>query len=138
MGGLVDRAVALADRAGLTPSQLHAVYGGGEDPGRRLPLGATAVLTTVPGREVTCEPADPAWAAARLARSAAYERRELFALAERRRYAFPDAEASPLERAVASETRLLERALAAGSTFELRAPFPVDPRKPAAALARCL
>ena len=138
VGGLADRAVALAERAGLTPSQLHAVYGGGEDPGRRLPLGATAVLTTVPGREVTCEPADPAWAAARLARSAAYERRELFALADRRRYAFPDAEASPLERAVASETRLLERALAAGSTFELRAPFPVDPRKPAAALARCL
>jgi hypothetical protein len=138
IGGLAGRAVALADRAALTPSQLHAVYGGGDDPGRRVPLGATAILTTVPGREVTCEPADPAWAAARLARSAAYERRELFALLERRRFAFPDAGSSPLAEAVASETRLLERALAAGSLFELRAPFPVDPRKAAAALARWL
>jgi hypothetical protein len=98
----------------------------------------TAILTTVPGDEVVCEPADPAWAAARLARSAAYERRELFALLERRRFAFPDGRNSALEAAVASETRLLERALARGRTFELRAPFPVDPRRVAAALMRWL
>jgi len=138
VGGLATRAVALADRAALTPSQLHRVYGGGDDPGRRVPLGTTAILTTVPGREVSCEPADPAWAAARLARSAAYERRELFALLERRRYAFPDAAGSALEEAVNREMRLLARALAAGGTFELRAPFPVDPRKAAAALVRAL
>jgi hypothetical protein len=138
VGGLAERAVALADRAALTPSQLRTVYGGGDDPARRVPLGATAILTTVPGLEVTCEPADPAWAAARLARSAAYERRELFAVLDRRRYAFPDEWDSALEDAVASETLLLERALAHGSTFELRAPFPCDPRKVAAALTRWL
>jgi hypothetical protein len=138
VGALAERAVALADRAALAPSRLHAVYGGGDDPGRRVPLGATAILTNVPGGEVTCEPADPAWAAVRLARSAAYERRGLFALFERRRFAFPGDQASPLEEAVATETRLLERALASGSTFELRAPFPVDPRTVAAALGRWL
>jgi hypothetical protein len=138
VGGLAQRAVALADRAGLTPSQLRAVYGDGDDPARRVPLGATAILTTVSGREVTCEPADPTWAAARLARSAAYERRELFAVLDRRRFAFPDEWDSALEQAVTSETLLLERALARGSTFELRAPFPCDPRKVAAALMRWL
>jgi hypothetical protein len=137
-GSLAGRAVALADRAALTPSQVHAVYGGGDDPARRVPLGATAILTTAPGAEVTCEPADPAWAATRLARSAAYERRELFELFDRRRYAFPDAAGSAREEAVERETRLLEQALAAGPTFELRAPFPVDPRKAATALAQCL
>ena len=106
--------MALADRAALTPSQLRAVYGDGDDPARRVPLGATAILTTVPGREVTCEPADPAWAAARLARSAAYERRELFAVLDRRRFAFPDEWNSALEEAVTSETLLLERALGQG------------------------
>jgi hypothetical protein len=136
--GLAERALALADRAALTPSQLRAAYGDGEDPARRVPLGATAILTTVPGREVTCEPADPAWAAARLARSAAYERRELFAVLDRRRFAFPDEWNSALEEVVTSEALLLERALAQGSTFELRAPFPCDPRKVAAALVRRL
>jgi hypothetical protein len=138
VGGLAERAVALADRAALTPSQLRAVYGDGDDPARRVPLGATAILTTVPGCEVTCEPADPAWAAARLARSAAYERRELFAVLDRRRFAFPDEWNSALEEAVTSEALLLERALGQGSTFELRAPFPCDPRKVAAALMRWL
>ena len=99
-GRLAGRAVALADRAGLPPSQLHSVYGGGDDPARRVPLGAIAILTTVPGGEVTCAPADPAWAAARLALTAAYERRELFGLLDRRRYAFPDPAGSELEEAV--------------------------------------
>ena len=138
VGALAERAVALADRAALTPSQLRTVYGDGDDPTRRVPLAATAILTTVPGCEVTCEPADPAWAAARLARSAAYERRALFAVLDRRRYAFPDEWNSALEDAVTSETLLMERALAQGSTFELRAPFPCDPRKVAAALTRWL
>jgi hypothetical protein len=138
VGTLTERAVALADRAALTPSQLRAAYRQDDDPARRVPLGTTAILTTVPDGEVVCEPADPARAAARLARSAAFERRELFAILERRRYAFLREVGDPREEAIAEETRLLERALANGRTFELWAPFPVDPRKVAAALSRWL
>jgi hypothetical protein len=138
LGTLAQRAVGLADRAALTPSALRAAYGQDDDPARRVPLGTTALLTTVPGPEVTCEPADPAWAAARLTRSAAYERRELFGILERRRYAFPVTAGNSLDEAVAEETRLLERALAGGRTLEVRAPFPVDPRTVAAAITRSL
>jgi hypothetical protein len=138
IGALAERAVALADRAALTPTQVRAAYGQNDDPARRVPLGTTALLTTVLNSEVACEPADPAWAAARLARSAGFERRELFALLERRRYAFPGEAISPLERAVSEETRLLERALARRQVLNVRAPFPVDPREVAAAIMRCL
>jgi hypothetical protein len=134
IGALAERAVALADRAALTPTELRAAYHQHDDAARRLPLGITAVLTTVPGPEVLCEAADPAWAAARLARSAAYERRELFEVLERRRYAFPGEGGFRLEQAVDEETRLLERALAKGPTVEVRAPYPVDPRRVAEAL----
>jgi hypothetical protein len=133
IGPLAERAVALADRAALTPTELRAAYDQDDDPGRRSPLAVTAILTTVPGSEVVCEPADPAWAAARLARSAAYERRELFGVLERRRYAFPGS-GGELEQAVDEEAGLLERALAKGRTVEVRAPFPVDPRRVADAL----
>jgi hypothetical protein len=138
LGALAERAVALADRAALTPSELRAAYRQDDDPARRLPLRTTAILTTVPGPEVVCEDADPAWAAARLARSAAYERRELFGMLERRSYAFPDAGGSRLEQAVDAEATLLERALANGRTVEVRAPFPVDPRRVADALGSWL
>jgi hypothetical protein len=137
-GAMAELAVVVADRAELTPSELRTAYGQGDDPGRRLPLAATAVLTTVPDGDVACEPADPAWAAARLARSAAFERRELFGLLERRRYAFPNGRGSALDEAVATETRILERALAQGLTFQVRAPFPVDPSRIAAAVSRAL
>lgn len=137
-GTLATRAVALADRAALTPTELRTAYRQADDPARRLPLGTTAILTTVPGPEVVCEPADPAWAAARLARSAGFERRELFSVLERRRYAFPRETGNPMEPGIAEETRLLEQALDNGRTLELRAPFPVDPRKVAEALMRRL
>ena len=96
------------------------------------------LLTTVPGKTVACAPADPAWAAARLARSAAYERRELFALFERRRYALPDAAVVAMEATVSEEALVLEAALRRGRTLELRSPFPVDPRAVAAAITRAL
>ena len=132
------RAVALADRAALNPSELRAAFDQHDDPARRLHLGATVVLTTVPGPDIACEPADPAWAAARLARSAAYERRELFALLERRRYALPAAPAESLDDVVRREAALLERALARAPVLQVRAPFPVDPRRVADAVSRRL
>jgi hypothetical protein len=137
-GAAAERAVALADRAALTPTQLRMAYGQRDDAARRLPVGAVLVLTTVPGPEIACEPADPGWAAARLARSAAYERRELFAVQERRRYAFPRAGGESLDDVVLREAAILERALGHGAVLEVRAPFPVDPRRVAAAVSRRL
>jgi hypothetical protein len=132
------KAVALADRAALTPAQLRATYGQDDDPARRVALGATAVLRTVPGGEVACEPASPAWAAARLARSASVERRELLGLFDRRAYALPGEQDGLRERAIRAETSVLEQALAAGPVLDIRAPFPWDPRTVAASIARCL
>ena len=132
------RAVALADRAALTQAQLRAAYGQDDDPARRVALGATAVLTTIPGGEVACAPASPAWAAGRLARSAAVERRELLALFERRAYALPGEEDGLRERAVGAERQLLEDMLSTAPVFDVRAPFPCDPTVIAAAIARCL
>ena len=137
-GALAGRAVGLADRVGRSPSEVRAAYGQRDDPGRRVPLAATAILTTVRGSEATCEPADPAWAAAKLARSAAYERRELFQVAQRRGYAFPLEPGDLPHVVVEREAALLERALARGRVLELRAPFPVDPTRVADALRRAL
>jgi len=138
LGSLADQAVVLADRAALSPSQLRAAYGQVDEPARRLPLAAVALLTTVPPPEVTSEPADPVWAAARLARSAAFERRQLFAVLDRRRYAFPLDGESPVETAIAKERRVLESALEGRRVIEVRAPFPVDPNTVAAAVTRWL
>jgi hypothetical protein len=138
MAAVAARAVALGDRAALTPAQVRAAYGQRDDPARRVPLGATAVLTTVSGGDVACRPASPAWAAARLARSAAVERRELMGLFERRAYAVPGEEDGLRERAVQAETGVLERALAAAPVLDVRAPFPADPRIVAEAIARRL
>jgi hypothetical protein len=104
----------------------------------RIPHHYNSLLTTLDCSEPTCEPADPAWAAAKLARTAAYERRELFELALRRGYAFPLEPADALRATVGRETALLERALAGGRVLELRAPFPADPTRVAGALLRAL
>jgi hypothetical protein len=138
MGELAQQAVTIADRAALSPSEVRAAYGQVDEPARRLPLTALAILTTVPEADVTSEPADPAWAAARLARSAAFERRQLFAVLDRRRYAFPLENGTPVETAVASERRTLESALDGRRVIEVRAPFPVDPNRVAAAVTRWL
>lgn len=134
------RAVALADRAALSPSRLRAAYGQTDDPARHVPVRCVALLVNVDGDAVTVEPADPGWAARRLARSAAYERRPWFALHERARYSAPERPAGDeqLEAVVEHERALLEPLLAATPVMTIRAPFPTDPRRAADALARAL
>lgn len=128
-GSLAGRAVTLADRAALTPDEVREAYGQTDDPARRVPLGTLLMLTTVGGDEVTARPADPRWAAARLAVTAAYERKELFQVLLRRRYALPLADESPLETALSRDRRVLEPVLENCRVVELRSPFPVDPRR---------
>lgn len=137
-GELLEQALALADRASLTPSELRAAYGQHDDPNRRVPLGLVVLLTTAPAREVSVRRVSPEWAAARLARAAAYERRDLFSLLHRRGYSEPLIDADPVAEAIAAERRLLEPLLTEVPTIELHAAFPSDPRAGAAAVSRWL
>jgi hypothetical protein len=130
----LDRAVMAADRVALAPSAVRAAYGGDHGPWR-LPLGALAVLTTVPGPGVQARPADPAWAAERLARAADFERRGLFDLHDRACWALPGRDRSVRERLLAREADILAAVLADVPIIEVRAPFPTDPGPVADALA---
>lgn len=137
LGDAAAHAVALADRAALSPTQLRDAYGQVDDPARRVPAGCFAMLLNVDADAVHVEAADPAWAAERLARSAVVERRSWFGLQERARFAAPGrAVDEDVERIVARERALLEPALAAARVLVVRAPFPVDPRQTADAIAR--
>jgi hypothetical protein len=137
-GRAAERALVLADRAALTPTELRAAYDQRDDPARCVPVGAVVLLSTIPDGAPTAEPADPVWAAARLARTAAYERRDFFALLERRDYAFPSRAGDEAETTIAAERRLLEGVLKTARVLEVRAPFPTDPRPVAAAITRML
>jgi hypothetical protein len=135
--GAAEKMVALADRASLTLSQIAAAYGHTADPHETVPLRALALLTTTPGGEPEARPADPAWAASRLAQTAAFERRDLFTLHDRARFAFPDW-SDAYQASVAEEERRLREALAGVPVIEARAPFPADPRAVAEAISRLL
>ncbi|HET8556825.1 MAG TPA: hypothetical protein VFL58_05900 [Gaiellaceae bacterium] len=118
----------LAQRASLSPSQLSAAYGQ-PPPTTREPLGALVVLTTTLDGQPQAEPRDPAWAARRLARSAAYERRDYLTLAERARY-IRDGEGADISHLIEDrEERHLASVLASARVIEARAPFPTDPRR---------
>ncbi|MBV8941438.1 MAG: hypothetical protein JO240_06880 [Solirubrobacterales bacterium] len=134
----LERALAVADRAALTPSELRAAYRQRDDPSRGVPLGLLVLLTSVPDDEVSVRPVSPEWAAARLARAAAYERRDFFSLLQRRAYAEPLVEADPVAEAIAAERRLLEPLITDVPAIEVRMAFPSDPRAGAAAVSRWL
>ena len=130
-----SQAVALADRASLSPSELRTAYGQEDDPARHVPVRWMALLSTVEDDRITVEDADPEWAATRLARSAAYERRPWFAIQERARYAAPERAAEGPEEVIARERDLLRPVLSAIRLVSVKAPFPVDPRRVAEALS---
>jgi hypothetical protein len=135
---LADRAVGVLDRAALTPSEIRTAYGQEDDATRRVPLGTVALLTTVPGEEISVDKADPHWAAARLALTGAYERHDWFMLQDRLRYAEPAGEGDGREAAVLAERRVLEQSLAGAQVLHVRAPFPVDPRRVAHAIGEAM
>jgi hypothetical protein len=139
LGGVVgsglDRALAMAGRLSLRQSELASVYGSPPDPSRRPPLVTLAMLTTVSSDEVSVHPAEVGWAAQRLARSAAYERRALYELDARARYASGAVDRSPLSAVPDLESDRLRSILEGVQLLEVRAPFPTDPRRVADALA---
>jgi hypothetical protein len=134
IGSGLDRALALAGRLSLRQTELAAVYGAPRDTARTPPLMTLAMLTTVPGDEVSVRPAETGWTAERLVRSAAYERRTLYELDARVRYAGGDPDPSPLLSVPHLEAELLRGVLDGVQLLEVKAPFPTDPRRVADAL----
>ena len=126
--GAVGRAVTLADRAGLSPTEVLAAYDDHADPGRTLPLKGVVLLRTVYADHATAAPMDPVLAAARLARSAAYERRSWFNFVERAHFADPGrADADSAAAWIAEEEAVLARAFANVPVVGLDVAFPADP-----------
>jgi hypothetical protein len=132
----LDRVFTLTSRVSLPQTEVAALYGSAQDPSATPPLVTLAMLTTVPGDEVTVREAEVGWAAQRLAQSAAYERRSLYELDARARYASAQPGPSPLVSIAAREAERLRTLLAGVRLLEVKAPFPTDPRKVADALAQ--
>jgi hypothetical protein len=135
---VVDRVLALADRAALSPTEVRSAYGDDVAGGWEVPLRAVALLRTSSGGDVDAVPADPSRAAQRLASSAALERRSYFALERRLRFAFPERAIAPLADTVEQERALLRTWLAQIPVIDVTAPFPADPRRVADAIARAV
>jgi hypothetical protein len=138
LSGALRHAVALGDRASLRPSEVRAAYGQADDSRWNAALGTVVLLTTVPGDAIEAVAVDPHWAARRLARAAAFERRDFFALYDRARYAFPDRDGDFEAAIVDREERFLAGAFESKQVISVKAPFPTDPRRVVDAIARCL
>lgn len=131
----LDRAFTLASRLSLRQTEVAAIYGSPQDPHRTPLLRTLAMLTTVSAPGVTVRSADAGWAAERLARTDAYERRPLYELDARARYASARPGISPLAAIRDRESELLRHLLAGVQVLEVAVPFPTDPRRVADALA---
>jgi hypothetical protein len=131
----LERAFTLASRLSLRQTEVAAIYGSPQDTHRTPALRTLAMLTTVSTPDITVRSADAGWAAERLARTAAYERRPLYELDARARYATATPGPSPLAAVLDRESERLRHLLESVQVLEVAAPFPTDPRRVADALA---
>jgi hypothetical protein len=132
------QAMALGDRAAFEVAELRAAYRQTDDPARAAPVRLVVALRTVPGGAVRVSPADPGEIAARLARSAAYERRHYLELLQRAGYAMPSRPGASQDRAIAADEALLRAAFERVRVVTVDAPFPTDPRPVADAILAAL
>lgn len=130
------KVTALGDRAAFEVAELREAYSQVDDPTRSAPTRLVVLLENSPRDEVVAVPADPATVAARLARSAAYERRAYFGMLQRAAYLMPDRPATVVERAIAFDEALLREAFTRIELVTVRAPFPTDPRRVADEILR--
>lgn len=134
--GMVVRAVELGDRARLSPTELRHAYSQVDDPARTVKLDTVLLLVTGPSGKVVVEEATSGWAARRLARTAAYERRNYFDLQERGAYAGLPDRADARRIAIAEEEQMLYAVMEGASrVLRVTCPFPGDPRRVIDALA---
>ncbi len=130
--------MGLGDRVAFEVDELRTIYGANDDPARVVPIRAVVTLTTIPSGPIEVRPGDPRVSATRLARSAAYERRRYFELLERAAYLQATRPATIRDEAVTADEGLLWRVLSHVPLFEVRAPFPADPRPVAEAILRAI
>jgi hypothetical protein len=127
-----ERAVALVERAALSASAVARAYG--HDPiTTQRPIRLVVALRTIPGGEITAAETDTGALSRRLALTAAAERQIYWAYRTRAAYAAgtpDDQQARVIER----ESSLIADLLARVPHVEVAAPFPVDPRRVAAAV----
>lgn len=128
-----SRAMALADRASVRPSELQRIYGG-ESWGPSAALEVLVLLQTGTTKDVVVDRVEPAFAARRLAGTGSFERRGFFDLHERARYALVGMDADPRREIEAREERLLVDILSEVEILNVIAPFPGDPRRVADAI----
>jgi hypothetical protein len=132
LGDAATRAVALADRAALAPSEVARAYG--HDPILQpRPIRLIVALRSVPGSDVRTREPDLDRLAIRLATTAAAERQVYWAYRERAAYAAGRVETDRAE-VIACEIGLLRALLDNVPSVEVEAPFPIDPRRVVAAL----
>jgi len=130
------KVTALGDRAAFEVAELREAYSQVDDPTRSAPTRLVVLLENSPRDEVVAVPADPATVAARLARSAAYERRAYFGMLQRAAYLMPGRPATVVERAIDFDEAVLREAFTRVELVTVRAPFPTDPRRVADEILR--
>jgi hypothetical protein len=131
LAATAERAVALADRAALAPSELVRAYG--HDPILRpRPVRLIVALRSVPGDTVRAVEPNLDELATRLAVTAAAERQTYWAYRERAAYAAARSDDGRGE-VIAAEISLLRALLDRVPSVEVEAPFPTDPRRVVAA-----
>ncbi len=86
-------------------------------------------------RDIEVIPSSAAEVSPRLAECASYERRHLFGLYSKFKYAIPNVPASALEGVKEREESMLRSVLATKEVYQVHAPFPCDPRAMRAAIA---
>ena len=128
------RALELGDRAAFEVTEIRQAYGQTDDPERRDPVRLVVALRTIPSDDVRVRSAAPGEVAARLARSAAYERRHYLELLQRAGYALPGRPAAPQDRAIAADEGMLRAVFEQVRVVTVDAPFPTDPRRVADAI----
>jgi hypothetical protein len=136
-GGLVreglERAVALADRAALSPREIAGAYGHEPICGP-VPLRLVVALRTVPGTDVSAAAAtNLPVLARRFAVSAQAERDTYWAYRRRAAYSAGRGK-TEADDVLRREVELIRSVLGAVPVVEVSAPFPTDPRRVAAAI----
>jgi hypothetical protein len=122
--GLLQPAAGLVSRVSITPTQLTSA---GERPSPAAPLDRVFLILTSTASEISVRPASAAEVASRLADCAQYERRSLFSLYSRFRFAFPGRANSLIQEARERERDMLCEALQDKDVFQVEAPFPFNP-----------
>jgi hypothetical protein len=121
------RAVALADRAAISPTEVARAYGH-EPITNQRPVRLIVALRTTPHERVEAREVDGSALATRLAHSAVAERQVYWAYRERAAYA-AGRDTSDVVEVLADESELLKAILSSLPHVEVSAPFPVDPNR---------